>query len=171
MKSQRLYKLVLAALFAAMSFVSILVVHIPMPGFGYINPGDAFGLTAGILLGPVYGGLAAGIGSALSDVILGYTVYVPATFVIKFISAVAAYYISKWVLSNYRLISVSISTIIGEAIMVAGYFFYEWIIYDKGVAVASILYNTIQGLGSAVIAIIIIMALYKSKVLERINLK
>lgn len=171
MKSQRLYKLVLAALFAAMSFVSILVVHIPMPGFGYINPGDAFGLTAGILLGPLYGGLAAGIGSALSDVILGYTIYVPATFVIKFLSAVVAYYISRYILKNHKLISVSISSIIGEAIMVAGYFIYEWIIYTREAATVNILYNTIQGLGSALIAIIIIAALYKSKVLERMNLQ
>ncbi len=70
---KKLYKSVLASLFAAVITVSTIAVHIPMPGVGYINPGDAFGLSAGILLGPGYGAVAAGIGGVLSDLILVFS--------------------------------------------------------------------------------------------------
>ena len=171
MKSNKIFRLILAALFAALNFISVLIVHIPLPGVGFINPGDAFGLTAGIILGPVYGGLAAGIGSALSDIILGYTIYVPATFVIKALSAVIAYFISNKLLKKHKTVSLTLSAITGEAIMVVGYFFYECLIYSIGAATVSIPYNCIQGIGSAIIAIIIIISIRKTGILERMKIK
>ena len=59
--------LVFAALLAAVTCVATLVIHTPSPLNGYINLGDCFVLLSGWLLGPVYGFLAAGIGSGLAD--------------------------------------------------------------------------------------------------------
>ena len=74
----------MTALFAALACVATMSIRIPTPGTGgYIHPGDAIVILAGIILGPVYGMLAGGIGSALSDLIGGYFVYVPITLVIK----------------------------------------------------------------------------------------
>ena len=87
--------LVFAALLAAVTCVATLVIHIPSPLNGYINLGDCFVLLSGWLLGPVYGFLAAGIGSGLADLFLGYAVYAPATFVIKGLVALAAYLLIK----------------------------------------------------------------------------
>lgn len=83
-----LKKIVIAALLAAFTCIATMSIRIPTPGTGgYIHPGDAIVLLSGIILGPGYGFLAAGIGSALADLLGGYLVYVPATFIIKGIAA------------------------------------------------------------------------------------
>ena len=83
MKNQT-QKLVLTALFAALTCVATMVIRIPTPGTGgYIHPGDALVILSGLILGPAYGFIAAGLGSGLSDLIGGYLFYVPATFLIK----------------------------------------------------------------------------------------
>ena len=77
-------KLILAALFAALSCVATMSIRIPTPGTGgYIHPGDAIVILCGVILGPMWGFLAAGIGSCMSDLLGGYLMYVPITFVIK----------------------------------------------------------------------------------------
>ena len=82
--NSNLKKIIMTALFAALACVATMSIRIPTPGTGgYIHPGDAIVILAGIILGPVYGMLAGGIGSALSDLIGGYFVYVPITLVIK----------------------------------------------------------------------------------------
>ena len=56
MKHEKLIKLVLAALFAALTCVATMLIHIPMPATnGYINLGDGMVLLGAFLLGPVYG--------------------------------------------------------------------------------------------------------------------
>ena len=89
--NNNLKKLILAALFAALSCVATMSIRIPTPGTGgYIHPGDAIVILSGVILGPVWGFFAGGIGSALSDLIGGYFVYVPITFVIKGLVALVA---------------------------------------------------------------------------------
>lgn len=88
--NNNLKKLILAALFAALSCVATMSIRIPTPGTsGYIHPGDAIVILSGVILGPVWGFLAGGIGFALSDLIGGYFIYVPITFVIKGLVALA----------------------------------------------------------------------------------
>ena len=79
-----LKKIVMAALFAALACAATMSIRIPTPGTGgYIHPGDAIVILSGVVLGPVWGLLAGGIGSALADLLGGYLTYVPITFVIK----------------------------------------------------------------------------------------
>ena len=63
MKSQT-QKLVTAALLAALTCIATMIIKIPSPMKGYLNLGDCVVLLAGWLLSPMYGFLAAGIGSA-----------------------------------------------------------------------------------------------------------
>ena len=47
-------KLILAALFAALSCVATMSIRIPTPGTGgYIHPGDAIVILCGVILGPM----------------------------------------------------------------------------------------------------------------------
>ena len=70
-------KIVMTALFAALACVATMSIRIPTPGTGgYIHPGDAVVILSGIILGPVYGFLAAGIGSCMADLLGGYFIYV-----------------------------------------------------------------------------------------------
>ena len=124
-------KWVVSALFAALTCVCTMIVKIPTPTGGYIHPGDGMVLLSGIVLGPVMGALAAGIGSMLSDLFSGYMVWVPATFIIKALTAMIAGLLfrkSSHLLSGNKAAStirVILGGIVGEALMVFGYFVFE----------------------------------------------
>ena len=76
MIGEKTRKLVYAALFAALTCVMTMIVKIPVPATGgYVNLGDCVVLLAGWVLGPMYGGAAAGLGSMLADLVSGYPLY------------------------------------------------------------------------------------------------
>lgn len=124
-------KWVVGALFAALTFICTMIIKFPTPTGGYIHPGDGMVLLCGIVLGPGMGALAAGIGSMLSDLLGGYMVWVPATFIIKALTAMVAALLfrgTKNLLAGNKgaaTVRVIIGGIIGEAIMVFGYFLFE----------------------------------------------
>ena len=155
--NNNLKKLILAALFAALSCVATMSIRIPTPGTsGYIHPGDAIVILSGIILGPVWGFLAGGIGSALSDLIGGYFIYVPITFMIKGLVALAAGLLYQKVGKNQksRYIAVILGGVADIILVAGGYFVCEFFIYGAGAA-ASIPANIIQGVGGLVISCIL----------------
>ena len=155
--NNNLKKLILAALFAALSCVATMSIRIPTPGTsGYIHPGDAIVILSGVILGPVWGFLAGGIGSALSDLIGGYFIYVPITFVIKGLVALAAGLLYQKVGKNQksRYIAVILGGVADVILVAGGYFVCEFFIYGAGAA-ASIPANIIQGVGGLVISCIL----------------
>lgn len=146
-------KIVYTSLFAAIIFVATYIIQVPTPTNGYVNIGDAAIILAGLALGPLFGAISAGIGSCLSDIIGGYASYAPATFVIKFImGAVCGAVLSK----NSKIGGLVIAAVISEIIMVLGYFLYEGAVLGLGIGAAvGIPSNCVQGLVSAVIAVIL----------------
>lgn len=155
--NNNLKKLILAALFAALSCVATMSIRIPTPGTGgYIHPGDAIVILSGVILGPVWGFLAGGIGSALSDLIGGYFIYVPITFVIKGLVALAAGLLYQKIGKNQksRYIVVILGGVADIILVAGGYFVCESFIYGAGAA-ASIPANIIQGVGGLVISCIL----------------
>lgn len=155
--NNNLKKLILAALFAALSCVATMSIRIPTPGTGgYIHPGDAIVILSGVILGPVWGFLAGGIGSALSDLIGGYFIYVPITFVIKGLVALAAGLLYQKIGKNQksRYIAVILGGVADIILVAGGYFVCESFIYGAG-ASASIPANIIQGTGGLVISCIL----------------
>ena len=162
--NNNLKKLILAALFAALSCVATMSIRIPTPGTGgYIHPGDAIVILSGVILGPVWGFLAGGIGSALSDLIGGYFIYVPITFVIKGLVALAAGLLYQKVGKNQksRYIAVILGGVADIILVAGGYFVCEFFIYGAGAA-ASIPANIIQGVGGLVISCILYPILISS---------
>ena len=89
MKKIQTKQLIYAAVFAALCFAVTYVVVIPMP-YGYLNFGDVIVLLCSWFLGPI-GAIAAGVGCALADLLSGYAIYAPATFVIKSVVAIVGY--------------------------------------------------------------------------------
>ena len=147
----------MTALFAALACVATMSIRIPTPGTGgYIHPGDAIVILSGIILGPVYGFLAAGIGSALSDLIGGYFVYVPITFVIKgLVALVSALIYQKMCHSaKTRYFAVILGGVTDIIFVAGGYFICEFFLYGSGAA-ASIPANIIQGIGGLVISAVL----------------
>lgn len=162
-------KIVFTALFAALAFVATVVIHIhiPVPGsVGYVNLGDCMVLLSGIVLGPIYGGLAAGIGSALADALYGYWIYVPATFVIKMLMAVVAYYIYIMLAKEkegYKILPLSAAGVVGEIVMVVGYLLYETVLYTFPTAVLGVVSNCMQGIAGIIVFVLITQVIKKTK--------
>ena len=75
----------MAAVFAALVFVvTSQIPPIPIPATsGYFNIGETTIYIAALVFGPLVGVLAGGIGSALSDIYLGYALFAPGTLFIK----------------------------------------------------------------------------------------
>ena len=165
-------RLVTAALFAAIC-LGMTMVSVPLPVVGYGNLGDCFVLLSGFLLGPLWGAAAAGLGTALADVALGWAVYAPATFVIKALMAVSAFYVGKLLAGSStgllrRTVSHVCAAIVGEVIMVGGYFAYESILYGVPAALGSLVGNSTQAVVGIVLAITLVTVIRSNKVLERV---
>lgn len=148
MKKANVFKMCCAAVFAALIFISVYAVPIPLPGNGYFNLGDCFIIVAALCIGPFWGGLSGAVGAGLSDLLLGYTYYAPATFVIKWLMAAVAYgaYRSLKKVLKLKISAVAVSAFAAEVIMVLGYFAFEIPLYGIAVATADVLGNAVQGI-------------------------
>ena len=158
-------KIVIAALLAALTCVATMIIKIPSPLKGYLNLGDCVVLLAGWMLSPVYGFLAAGLGSALADLFSGYVVYAPATFVIKGLMALVAFYGFKLLHNKIgNLPSRIIAGTVAEAIMILGYFVFEGFLYGFRPSIVNIPANGVQGAAGIILGCILIKAFEKSKI-------
>lgn len=158
-------KIVMAALMAALACVATMIIKIPSPLKGYLNLGDCIVLTAGWMLSPTYGFLAAGLGSALADVFSGYVTYAPATFIIKGLMALIAFYGFKLLNKKIgNLPSRIISGIVAEIVMILGYFVFEGFLYGFIPSVVNIPANGVQGIAGLIIGVILIKVFEKSKI-------
>lgn len=168
MRSDKIRALVYSALFAAMCCVTTLVPHIPTPLGGYIHAGDALVILSAFALGPVWGALAAGLGSALADVIVGAAIYAPGTFVIKALMALVAGLILKGKVFKRPSVNALTASFAAELLMVCGYFVYEyWILgYGPGV-IANVPMNAIQGLFGALAGSALFLALPIEKLIKK----
>jgi uncharacterized membrane protein len=136
---------------AALIFVATSFFKLPVSlTQGYIHLGDGFILLGAALLGtPAI--IAAALGSALADLLGGYTVYILPTFIIKgLVGAVAV-----WSLAKQRPLVMRLAGLIAaEAVMVLGYFLAEWLVlgYGWAAAVGALIPNIMQGISGVVIA-------------------
>lgn len=167
MKNQTLRRLVQTALFAALTCAATALLHIPSPIGGYFNLGDAVILLGAFLLTPLWGAAAAGVGAALADVLLSFVLYAPATFVIKFLTALTAALLLRSQ-KTHRLRGAVLGAVAGELVMAAGYFFYEWALYGLAGSAESLLATNLPQAGvSAAAAIVIYFVLDRAHVLDQ----
>ncbi len=174
MKNLRTEKLVLASLMAAMTTVGTMLIKVPAIK-GYIHIGDSIVYLCGILLGPVLGGIAAGLGSFIADMLLGYAVYAPATFMIKGLDAMlVGLFTSNCYLMVHRLYK-------NHEIYHCGcswwychgwwLFVYEVFLYGVEGAAAGIAYNVTQAVGGGILAYPLLIALDKVNLVNKIKNK
>ena len=179
MSDKKIKSMVMAAVMAALTYVATTVIKIPAPTGGYVHIGDGLVLLCGWILGPWWGGAAAGIGSMLVDLLGGYMSFVPGTLIIKFLDAMAAALIVKAL--GRKTYSYVVGGLAGEAIMVAGYFVYEALAPQLGMGVttqasnalgmgaaAGVLANVGQGAVGLVIALVLMALLKGSKALDKL---
>ena len=158
-------KIVIASLMAALACVATMIVKIPSPMSGYINLGDCIVLVSAFLLSAGYGFAAAGIGSALADLLSGYVAYAPATLVIKGTMALIAF-------GGYRLLQKKLGSVpariltglVAELVMVVGYFLFEGVLYGYGLAVLNIPGNSAQGAAGLILGCMLAQVFEKNKI-------
>ena len=175
MTNKNIKKLVTSALLAAMTCIATMIIKIPTPTFGYIHLGDGLVLLCGVILGPIGGALSAGIGSMFADLFSGYVSYAPATLIIKALTGgIAGFlfhrlsHVIRSAKSRYG--AIVIGGLIGEAIMVFGYFAYEAALAAFGSggfhqaalaagiasAAAGIPFNLVQGVVGIILSILLL---------------
>lgn len=149
--NKKILNLILSALMAALTCIATMIIHIPTPALGYIHFGDGMVLLSGILLGPVYGGLSAGIGSMFADIFSGYMGFAPATFLIKAAAAFAGGSIYHFIMKHpfrkgERILSTILGGLGGGVIVVAGYYLFSAFILGMGplAALVDIPFNLVQ---------------------------
>lgn len=158
-------EIVMAAPMAALACVATMIIKIPSPLKGYLNLGDCIVLVAGWTLSPTYGFLAAGLGSALADIFSGYVTYAPATFVIKGLMALIAFYVFKLLHKKLgNLPSRIISGVAAELMMILGYFVFEGFLYGFIPSVVNIPANGVQGIAGLIIGIMLMKIFEKSNI-------
>lgn len=160
-------QLALSGLMAALVMVGTMVIQVPTPAKGYIHLGDSMVYLSGILLGPVTGGFAAAIGSALADLFSGYAIYAAPTFIIKGLDALVVGYcynaLTKGTASIFKkVLGFSVGVILGGSIMIGGYLVFETFLYGFPTAVLSMAANITQAAGCGLLALPLLLALKRS---------
>ncbi len=156
-------KIVFSALLASLVCVATMIIKIPSPLKGYINLGDCVVLLSGWTLSPVYGFLAAGVGSGLADIFSGYAVYAPATFIIKGLMALVAHFVFNMISKRLpALPSRIISGTLSEIVMVGGYFLFEGFLYGFIPSAVNIPANAVQGVAGIILGTILVKGFSKA---------
>ncbi|MDD4112679.1 MAG: ECF transporter S component [Herbinix sp.] len=149
MNTDQLKKFITAALFAALTCFATYIIRIPSPT-GYIHPGDSFVILSGIILGPIYGALSAGIGSMLADILAAFPQYAIASFIIKALVAIVCSFIYRKL--KRKLYTIVVTGIIGGIIVTLGYFIVEYFMYGFGGALAGVPLNAVQNVFGIVLS-------------------
>ena len=155
-----LKQLVLLALLTAINVVVSRIFIIPMPlTHGNINLCDAIIYLVALLYGPVAGGIVGGLSGFLLDLLGGYGQFMLFSLVVHglegfFVGLVFRY----WNLGN-QIVKGVIAGVVGVFFMVAGYFVTNTVLYTFAAGFASLFTNTIQGVVSVVIAIVLLPSL------------
>jgi uncharacterized membrane protein len=154
-----------AGIMAALVAVATFIVQVPIPATkGYLNFGDIMIFVSALTFGPLIGGFAGGVGSAISDVASGYaSTYAPFTLVIKGAEGIIAGLISNR-LSRKRDV---LAVIVAGIEMVSGYFFAEFFgLSLRWAAATEVPFNILQiavgGIVGIPIAIILLKRLPES---------
>ncbi len=152
-KSTRKY--VLTGLMTSLVFVMTFLIKVPVPyTSGYIHLGDSMIYVSVIILGPVFGAFASGVGSMLADIVGGYVQYALPTLIIKSWMAL----VMGLVLSG-KTLKASITSVV-SALSV-------WIAFSGGTIIY--LKSQIQNIGQSRIVEEIIGADADTAALERAN--
>ncbi len=176
MKNEKLLKVVMTGVFAALSYVvfTFLQIKITLPGGDAtsIHLGNAVCVLGALLIGGVYGGLGGAIGMTIGDLFDPvYVVYAPKTFILKFciglITGLIAHKLGhittekdngkvlKWTI--FATISGLLFNVIFDPLI--GYF-YKLLILGKPAAELTLAWNVASTSINAVTSTIVSVAVY-----------
>jgi len=144
----------MVAVMSAVVLVLTLMIKIPTPAKGYIHLGDAAIFFAAFAFGPLVGGAAGGLGTALAD-LFGYPQWAVISLLVHgfqgwVVGAMvhgvgrAARDLPGW----YQILS---AVGVGCAVVVVGYLLGGVVLVGAGAALAEVPANIIQGLSGGLV--------------------
>ncbi len=179
MKNEKLLKLVMTGVFAALSYVvfTFLQIKITLPGGDAtsIHLGNAVCVLGALLLGGLYGGVGGAIGMTIGDLLDPYYIlYAPKTFILKLciglITGLIAHRLGhiSTEKDNARVLKWTIAAAVGGLLFnvifdpLVGYF-YKRLILGRPAADVTLAWNiastSINAVTSTVVSVVVYMAL------------
>ena len=128
MRNKDTMRIVASAMFIALVVVATFI-NVPFPGAagGLVHLGTLMMLIIAMKFGKNYGALAGGVGMAIFDLIGGWFIWAPGTFVVRlamgYVIGFIAYDKTKGQGGSY--FRNSLAWFVGLVIMVVGYYLYE----------------------------------------------
>lgn len=167
----RTFDLILTAMLIALVFVATLTLNIKLPiaaNGGLVHLGTAMLFISSILFGPKKGALAGAIGMGLFDLVSGWTLWAPFTFVAR---GLQGYLVGKIAWSIGRkgnsIAFNLVATIVSIPFMLAVYYICERVLYGSWIIpVASIPGNIVQNVVGIIIAIPVCVLLKRVSVFK-----
>jgi uncharacterized membrane protein len=145
--NEQIKKLAFLGLFMGLLVIATSVLRFPVPTFNlYFNLGESVIYLVALIYGGPTGALIGGVGSALSDLIAGYPVWAPITFVIKGLEGFI-------VGSVAQKANPYIAVVMGALLMMAGYAAAAGVLYGIGAVPVELAGDFIQVSAGAVIAL------------------
>ena len=158
-QKEHLRDLIRGAVLAALIVIATRFLSIPLPVVGYVHLGDALLFLSASLLPTPYAIGAAVIGAGLADLTSGFALYLPATILIKGLTAFAFTANGKRMLCVRNLLALPCALLL----CAGGYFVFEWILYGLPSALPSIPFNCLQIGASALIYVLCALVLDRRK--------
>lgn len=149
---------VMTAVTAVVTMITGSFVPFPATG-GYLNLGDSMVMLSGLLFGASLGGFAGGVGSALSDVLLGYGYFAPLTLFIKGTEGFLT-----GLIGNSKSLSRKVAGVVaGSTAMLAGYFLVETPLKGMGAALGELVaINSIQVTVGGIVSLALTQAVLRA---------
>ncbi len=162
-------KIAVTSLLIAVVAVATLAVRIPIVGTrGYFNLGDSAIFISALLFGPLAGAAAGGVGSALADLLSGYTVYAPFTLVIKGIEGFLVGRIFSAFGTDLRrgrgVLAAAFAVLLGGAWMMTGYLIAERFMVGWPAALSELPWNFFQAIFGLAISLPVSVGLDRAEV-------
>ena len=164
--NSRIFDLILTAMLISLVFVATFFITIKLPiaaKGGIVHFGTAMLFIAAILFGPKKGAIAGAVGMALFDLISGWTLWAPFTFVAR---GIQGYIVGQIAWSNNRkgssIIFNLLAMIVSIPFMLAGYYICELVLFNSWVIpLGSIPGNITQNILGICVAIPVCIVLKK----------
>ena len=163
MKKNTIRDLAVIAIFTALTYVFTAFVNVRLPivaNGGLIHLGNVPLFIGAIIFGKKTGTIAGAVGMGLFDLLSGWTLWAPFTFVIV---GLMGYLVGLITEKKKNYVTYVIAMVVALAVKIVGYYIAEGIIYKNFIVpVSSIPGNVVQIFVAAVIVLIIIEPLKRA---------
>lgn len=119
MKNDHVYRLSMAALFAALCYIGFAYFKIDIPvgtEKTAFHLGNVFCVLAALFIGPLWGGLSGAVGMTIADLTSGYVTSAPKTFLLKLCIGLIAGFVAHKVFhiskESERKVPLSVATVL-----------------------------------------------------------